>query len=52
MPPLQNEPWLSSALSLIKDIVTDINNKGISSEKIYFMGFSQGACFNLRICCP
>src|SRR5688500_2989113 len=39
MPPAQNEPWLSSALSLIKDVVTDLNNKGIASENIYLMGF-------------
>jgi len=48
MPPAQNEPWLSSALSLLKDVVTDLNNKGISSENIYFMGFSQGACLVLE----
>ena len=48
MPPAQNEPWLSSALSLVKDIVTDVNNKGISSENIYFVGFSQGACLTLE----
>jgi len=46
--PLQNEPWLSSALSLIKDIVADVSNKGIASENIYFMGFSQGACLTLE----
>jgi phospholipase/carboxylesterase len=48
MPPIQNEPWLSSALSLVKDIVTDVNNTGISSENIYFLGFSQGACLTLE----
>jgi phospholipase/carboxylesterase len=47
-PPLQNEPWLSSALSLINDIVKDVNAKGISSENIYFAGFSQGACLTLE----
>lgn len=48
MPPEQNEPWLSSALSLLKDIVSELNNKGITSENIYFMGFSQGACLTLE----
>lgn len=48
MPPFQNEPKLSSALSLIKDIADDIKNKGISAENIYFMGFSQGACLALE----
>jgi len=47
-PPLQNEPWLSSALSLINDIVKDVKAKGISSENIYFAGFSQGACLTLE----
>lgn len=47
-PVSQNEPWLSSALNLIKDLVNDINTKGISSENIYFLGFSQGACLTLE----
>lgn len=48
MPPQQNEPWLSSALSLLNEIVTDINNDNISTENIYFLGFSQGACLTLE----
>jgi phospholipase/carboxylesterase len=48
MPPAQNEPWLSSALSLLKEIESDINNAGIASEHIYFLGFSQGACLTLE----
>ncbi|MBC7827313.1 MAG: dienelactone hydrolase family protein [Chitinophagaceae bacterium] len=48
MPPSQNEPWLSSALSLIKELVSDLNNNGIASENIYFAGFSQGACLTLE----
>ena len=48
MPPSQNEPWLSSALTLIKDIVIDLNNQGFGSEDIHFMGFSQGACLTLE----
>lgn len=47
-PQKQNEPWLSSALQLIHEIVEDINNAGISSENIYFAGFSQGACLALE----
>lgn len=47
MPTTRNEPWLSSALSLVRELVTDINNKGIPAENIYFVGFSQGACLNL-----
>ncbi|GHN02204.1 phospholipase/carboxylesterase [Cytophagales bacterium WSM2-2] len=44
----QNEPWLSSALKLIGEIVTDVNNAGIKSEDVFFLGFSQGACLTLE----
>lgn len=44
----QNEPWLTGALHLLKQLVTDINNKGISNENIWFAGFSQGACLMLE----
>ena len=47
-PPAQNEPWLSSALDLLKEVVQDLNDKGIPSEQIYFLGFSQGACLTLE----
>ena len=47
-PPSENEPWLSSALSLLKEIVNDLRSKGIKSENIYFLGFSQGACLTLE----
>lgn len=48
MPPAQNEPWLSSALSVLSEVVTDLNNVNISTEHIYFVGFSQGACLMLE----
>jgi phospholipase/carboxylesterase len=48
MIPSQNEPWLSSALELLDEIVNDIVLKGISKEDIYFLGFSQGACLTLE----
>lgn len=47
-PVANNEPWLSSALSLLKDIITDLEQKGIRSEDMYFLGFSQGACLTLE----
>ena len=47
-PPAQNEPWLSSALALLKDVVQDLTTKGIPSAHIYFLGFSQGACLTLE----
>lgn len=47
-PPFNNEPWLSSALDVLSDIVDDINDAGINNENIYFLGFSQGACLTLE----
>jgi phospholipase/carboxylesterase len=46
--PKENEPWLSSALSILKDVVADIEAQGIAKENIYFLGFSQGACLTLE----
>lgn len=40
----QNEPYLTSALQLIADIVSQIEGAGIAAEKIIIGGFSQGAC--------
>ena len=48
MPPSQNEPWLSSALELVKEIVDDLIKGGLESPNIYFAGFSQGACLTLE----
>ena len=48
MIPSQNEPWLSSALDMLNEIVNDIVTKGISKENLYFLGFSQGACLTLE----
>lgn len=46
--PQQNEPWLSSALQLLSDIVDDLVAQGIKHENIFFAGFSQGACLTLE----
>lgn len=47
-PPVQNEPWLSSALALLRELLDDLYGKGIPSTNIYFLGFSQGACLTLE----
>ena len=44
----QNEPWLSSALSFVGDVFTQIVNAGIPPERIMLLGFSQGACLTLE----
>ncbi len=46
--PEQNEPWLSSALDLLEEALEEVTKNGISSENIYFLGFSQGACLTLE----
>lgn len=43
-----NEPWLSSALQLLKDAVQEVTASGIKTENIFFAGFSQGACLTLE----
>jgi phospholipase/carboxylesterase len=47
-PRKENEPWLSSALSILEELVKEVKEIGISSENIYFAGFSQGACLCLE----
>jgi len=47
-PVLENEPALSSALVMIGELVDDLIEKGIPANRIYFIGFSQGACLTLE----
>jgi phospholipase/carboxylesterase len=47
-PVADNQPALDSALSVIGETVKDILAAGIAEEKIYFAGFSQGACLTLE----
>jgi predicted esterase len=42
----ENEPWLSSALSLVKSTVQMALDAGVAAEKIVLCGFSQGACLS------
>lgn len=45
MAPVENnEPGLSTALDVIRQVINDIQHAGIATEHIYFLGFSQGAC--------
>lgn len=46
--PAINEPWLSSAIQVVDDVVNDVLAQGISKENIFFLGFSQGACLTLE----
>jgi phospholipase/carboxylesterase len=47
-PLTQNEPWLSSALGTLRELVASLESQGIEKENIYFLGFSQGACLTLE----
>lgn len=49
VPTEQNEPGLSSALTVLGTIVESLKEEhGIPYEKIYLLGFSQGACLTLE----
>jgi predicted esterase len=39
-----NEPWLSSALSLLSAVLARLGERGFSADRVGIVGFSQGAC--------
>jgi phospholipase/carboxylesterase len=43
-----NKPYLDSALRRLGSIVADLLARGIPSERIALLGFSQGACLTLE----
>jgi phospholipase/carboxylesterase len=43
-----NEPWLSSALTLLGKVIQRIEEGGIPPERTMLLGFSQGACLALE----
>ena len=47
-PRQQNEPWLSSALTLLKHILNDVIAAGFKNQQVFILGFSQGACLTLE----
>ena len=48
VPEAQNQPALDSAIESIDHLVKQIEADGISADRIYFLGFSQGACLTLE----
>lgn len=40
----KNEPWLTSALTLLSRLVGVLVDQGMPAERIGLLGFSQGAC--------
>jgi phospholipase/carboxylesterase len=47
-PVARNEPYLSSALSVLNDLVDRLVGEGLPAERIALLGFSQGACLALE----
>lgn len=43
-----NEPFLSSALKRIDSLVNELIARGLPSDRIALLGFSQGACLTLE----
>jgi phospholipase/carboxylesterase len=49
MAPMErNEPWLSSALVRLGEVVSELEAAGIPPERTILLGFSQGACLSLE----
>jgi phospholipase/carboxylesterase len=47
-PPARNQPWLGSALEVLASLVEEVMAAGITRERIFLAGFSQGACLTLE----
>lgn len=47
-PDQSNEPAFSNSMTTLDGIVKDLKSKGFTSEQIYLIGFSQGACLSLE----
>ncbi len=47
-PVRMNQPALGSALDLLDSLVDEVLEQGIGTERIFFLGFSQGACLVLE----
>ena len=43
-----NEPWLSSALARVDELVGELAAEGVPAERLLLAGFSQGACLTLE----
>ena len=44
----RNEPFLSSALRRVSELVAEVQSRGILAERVALLGFSQGACLALE----
>jgi phospholipase/carboxylesterase len=46
-PRAQNEPWLTSALQVVHELLAKVAQAGVPARRTYLLGFSQGACLAL-----
>lgn len=44
----RNEPGLSSGLAALRDLVARVEAAGVPSDRLFLVGFSQGACLALE----
>lgn len=47
-PVSENEPWLSSAITLLEETLQAAIDDGFDRSQVYVIGFSQGACLTLE----
>lgn len=47
-PVSENQPALDSALDLLDSLVSEAMENGLPADRIFFLGFSQGACLTLE----
>jgi phospholipase/carboxylesterase len=47
-PTADNEPWLSSALDVLRAVVETLESAGVRRRRIVPLGFSQGGCLALH----
>jgi predicted esterase len=47
-PTERNEPYLSSALRIVADLIAQLGEQGFPTERVALLGFSQGACLALE----
>src|SRR5215204_2323781 len=47
-PTERNEPYLSSALRIVAELIAQLGEQGIPAERVALLGFSQGACLALE----
>lgn len=50
VPVVQNQPWLDSAVKVLHRLIED-TAKHVPADRIYLMGFSQGACLSSEAAC-